>query len=87
MLFFDDCNWGDHCGAVARACVEDASGEGVVAVGKYLSDDVYVSARQSAGGTSTEVSVTYEVTDHITVESTLEPTGTQDVSVNYKKDY
>lgn len=63
------------------------SGEGVVAVGKYLSDDVYVSARQSAGGTSTEVSVTYEVTDHITVESTLEPTGTQDVSVNYKKDY
>jgi len=23
MLFFDDCNWGDHCGMVARACKED----------------------------------------------------------------
>jgi magnesium-dependent phosphatase 1 len=23
MLFFDDCNWGDHCGMVARACQEN----------------------------------------------------------------
>lgn len=23
MLFFDDCNWGDHCGMVARACMEN----------------------------------------------------------------
>jgi len=22
MLFFDDCNWGDHCGMVAQACTE-----------------------------------------------------------------
>jgi len=22
MLFFDDCNWGDHCGNVARNCRE-----------------------------------------------------------------
>ena len=29
MLFFDDCNWGDHCGQVAAACKE-ANGEGVV---------------------------------------------------------
>jgi magnesium-dependent phosphatase 1 len=32
MLFFDDCNWGDHCGAVARGCVEARSGEGPVVV-------------------------------------------------------
>ena len=29
MLFFDDCNWGDHCGKVAAACKEP-SGKGVV---------------------------------------------------------
>eukprot|EP00957_Ditylum_brightwellii_P181908 13858660-Ditylum_brightwellii.AAC.1 len=29
MLFFDDCNWGDHCGMVAAACKEDDSGVGV----------------------------------------------------------
>lgn len=30
MLFFDDCNWDDHCGAVARGCKEGASGLGPV---------------------------------------------------------
>jgi magnesium-dependent phosphatase 1 len=30
MLFFDDCNWGDHCGMVARACVESDTQQGVV---------------------------------------------------------
>eukprot|EP00966_Prymnesium_polylepis_P018301 421643-Prymnesium_polylepis.3 len=29
MLFFDDCNWGDHCGMVAAECTE-ANGFGVV---------------------------------------------------------
>ena len=29
MLFFDDCNWGDHVGMVGRGCKED-NGEGVV---------------------------------------------------------
>jgi len=31
MLFFDDCNWGNHCAAVAAGCKED-SGRGVVTV-------------------------------------------------------
>ena len=31
MLFFDDCNWGDHCGKVAAACKEP-NGHGVVTV-------------------------------------------------------
>lgn len=29
MLFFDDCNWGDHCGMVEAACKEKDSGESV----------------------------------------------------------
>jgi magnesium-dependent phosphatase 1 len=28
MLFFDDCNWGDHCGMVAAACREPDTGMG-----------------------------------------------------------
>eukprot|EP00930_Biecheleria_cincta_P062591 TRINITY_DN48044_c0_g1_i1.p1 TRINITY_DN48044_c0_g1~~TRINITY_DN48044_c0_g1_i1.p1 ORF type:complete len:277 (-),score=41.66 TRINITY_DN48044_c0_g1_i1:9-839(-) len=31
MLFFDDCNWGDHCGKVAAACREP-NGDGVVTI-------------------------------------------------------
>jgi len=30
MLFFDDCNWGDHCGMVAKACKESGTNKGVV---------------------------------------------------------
>jgi len=30
MLFFDDCNWGDHCGMVAKACKESSTNKGVV---------------------------------------------------------
>lgn len=30
MLFFDDCQWGDHCGQVERACKDD--GRSVVTV-------------------------------------------------------
>ena len=33
MLFFDDCNWGDHCAAVGNGCREKASGLGPVTVG------------------------------------------------------
>ena len=32
MLFFDDCNWGDHCAAVANGCREVESGQGPVTV-------------------------------------------------------
>lgn len=30
MLFFDDCNWGNHCAAVEAACKEPDTGRGVV---------------------------------------------------------
>ena len=58
-----------------------------VGVGKYITDDLYVSARQSVGDVGTEVIVTYEVTDEVTVESILKPGGAQGVSANYKLDY
>jgi magnesium-dependent phosphatase 1 len=32
MLFFDDCNWRDHCGEVAERCTEGDSGLGPVIV-------------------------------------------------------
>ncbi len=32
MLFFDDCNWGDHCGMVEENCREEDSGKGPVTV-------------------------------------------------------
>ena len=30
MLFFDDCQWMDHCGLVERVCKEQSTGKGVV---------------------------------------------------------
>ncbi|VEU36519.1 unnamed protein product [Pseudo-nitzschia multistriata] len=30
MLFFDDCNWGDHVGMVGRGCTEESTSRGVV---------------------------------------------------------
>lgn len=67
--------------------VDDRTGAGEVRVGKYVTDDVYVTLRQSAGEAAPEVTVTYEVTDNVTVESTLKPDGAQNVSANYKRDY
>jgi magnesium-dependent phosphatase 1 len=32
MLFFDDCNWGDHCAAVGNGCREKKTGLGPVTV-------------------------------------------------------
>eukprot|EP00580_Thalassiosira_gravida_P006220 CAMPEP_0201636044 /NCGR_PEP_ID=MMETSP0493-20130528/8349_1 /ASSEMBLY_ACC=CAM_ASM_000838 /TAXON_ID=420259 /ORGANISM="Thalassiosira gravida, Strain GMp14c1" /LENGTH=223 /DNA_ID=CAMNT_0048108077 /DNA_START=122 /DNA_END=793 /DNA_ORIENTATION=- len=32
MLFFDDCQWGDHCGQVERACKERETGNGPVTI-------------------------------------------------------
>jgi len=32
MLFFDDCNWGDHCGMVEKNCREEDTGKGPATV-------------------------------------------------------
>ncbi len=67
--------------------VDSETGAGQVEVGKYISDNVYVSAKQSAQEAGTEVTITYEVSDTVTVESTLKANGAQNVSANYKRDY
>ena len=67
--------------------VDPETGAASVGVGKYITDDLYVSARQSAGDVGTEVIVTYEVNDLMSVESALKPNGAQSVAAKYKKDY
>ncbi|MCI5048316.1 MAG: translocation/assembly module TamB domain-containing protein [Aquisalinus sp.] len=63
-----------------------ATGAGMVSVGKYVSDDIYVSATQGVG-TGGSVSVTYDVNDKVSIETSVEQDGTQSVSANYKRDY
>jgi len=60
---------------------------GSLTVGKYLSNDVFVSATQDAQGRSGAVRVKYEITNNITVETELEQEGDQTVSANWKKDF
>ncbi|MEE4210649.1 MAG: translocation/assembly module TamB domain-containing protein, partial [Parvularcula sp.] len=56
-------------------------------VGKYISEDIYVSARQSIGQLGTALSVVYEVSNFFTVEATQKANGAQALSANYKRDY
>jgi translocation and assembly module TamB len=56
-------------------------------VGKYIADDIYVSARQSIGQLGTALSVIYEVSSFFTVEATQKANGAQSLSANYKRDY
>ncbi len=65
---------------------DETTGAGVVSVGKYVSEDIYVSATQGLG-TKGAVSVTYDINDKVSIESTIEQDGAQSVSANYKRDY
>ncbi len=67
--------------------IDPANGGGSLTVGKYVADGFFVSASQDAQGRSGSVSVKYEITDNITVETEIEQTGDQTVSANWKKDF
>ncbi|MEM1379405.1 MAG: translocation/assembly module TamB domain-containing protein [Pseudomonadota bacterium] len=56
-------------------------------VGKYVSEDIYVNARQSFSDVGTVISVIYEVSRFFSVETTLQPDGAQKLGANYKRDY
>lgn len=67
--------------------IDPENGGGSLTVGKYVADGFFVSASQDAQGRSGSVSVKYEITDNITVETELEQEGDQTVSANWKKDF
>jgi len=55
-------------------------------VGKYIAEDVYVSARQNLGEVGTVISVVYELSRFVDIEATMRPQG-QSLGANYKRDY
>lgn len=67
--------------------IDPENGGGSLTVGKYVADGVFVSATQDAQGREGAVSVTYEITDNIIVETELEQDGDQTLSANWKKDF
>lgn len=60
---------------------------GSLTVGKYVTKGIFVSASQDAQGRNGSVSVKYEVTDNIVIETELGQNGDQTVSANWKKDF
>ncbi|NNU14948.1 hypothetical protein HK107_01250 [Parvularcula sp. ZS-1/3] len=64
----------------------DPSGRALT-VGKYVSEDIYISARQSLLEAGTIISVVYELSRFVNLETTLEPDGASSVGANYKRDY
>ncbi len=67
--------------------IDPESGGGSLTVGKYVAKGVFISASQDAQGREGSVSVKYEITDNIVVETELEQDGDQTVSANWKKDF
>ena len=67
--------------------VDPETGGGSLTVGKYVTDDLFVSANQGASGDTGSVQIEFDVTNNITLESELEQTGDQTVSANWKIDF
>jgi autotransporter translocation and assembly factor TamB len=66
----------------------DPTEEGAdLTVGKNVSDDVFVGAKQSLDGQETSVTVEVEVFENVTVDSEVDPTGDASVGVNWRKDF
>jgi len=65
---------------------QDASGQFMVATGRYLSDDVYLEVTSNASG-STGVSVEWEARDNISIGAETVPGEGQNLSIQWKKDF
>jgi translocation and assembly module TamB len=58
-----------------------------VAAGKYLTDDVYIGAKQGATAESGAAEIEVELTPNISIESSVGQQGQSEVGVNFKWDY
>jgi translocation and assembly module TamB len=63
------------------------AGASSLTVGKYISDDVFISARQDARGENGAIRIEFDVTNDITLETEVKQDGEQTVSANWKKDF
>jgi translocation and assembly module TamB len=67
--------------------LDSDAGASSLTVGKYISDDVFVSARQDARGENGAIRIEFDVTRDITLETEVKQDGEQTVSANWKKDF
>ena len=67
--------------------LEADTGASSLTVGKYLTDDIFVSAKQDARGQNGAIRVEFEVTNSISLETEIKQDGEQTVSANWKKDF
>ena len=58
-----------------------------VAAGKYLTDAVYVGAKQGSAADSGTADVEVEITPNISIESEVGQEGQSEVGVKFKWDY
>jgi len=65
----------------------EEGGETSVTVGKNLTDEVFVGAKQSIDGAETEVLVEVEVFEDVTVDAEIGAEGETSVGVNWSKDF
>ena len=67
--------------------IDPETGGGSLTAGKYITDDIFISATQDATGGGGTVNVEYDVTKNISLETQLEQNGEQTVSANWKRDF
>ncbi|MEM7422262.1 MAG: translocation/assembly module TamB domain-containing protein [Pseudomonadota bacterium] len=66
---------------------ENDEGEAAVAVGRQLSDEVWVGARQDIGDGGTSVVVEVEVIDDVLLDAELDRDGEASIGIEWKKDF
>ena len=63
------------------------TGEVAIGAGKYLNDDIYVEVEQGIGSTRGKLSVEYELTPNITVETEAGTDAQGGIGFNWRFDY
>jgi len=71
-----------------QLAIDPTEGGADVTVGKNISDDVFVGAKQPIGGEGEpRVTVEVEVFNNVTIDGEVEPNGDSSVGVNWKTDF
>ena len=66
---------------------QGASGQTTLSAGKYIEEGIYVGVQQGALASDSSVKVEIDVTDNISVDTTVGQDASGDVGINWKWDY
>ncbi|MEM6851387.1 MAG: translocation/assembly module TamB domain-containing protein, partial [Pseudomonadota bacterium] len=66
---------------------DDESGDVDVSVGKYINDDIFVSASQDSAGAAGEIAVEYDITRTLSLKTVADQNNDQNIQIIWQRDY